>query len=133
MDESGESGDICRVEDDNDMLYVRAILLDEITEFSCNLAIALEKVLAGHAFLTWCTAGRDDVLCSGEGNLRIGCPGNVGTFECAVAHFLSYTVNSRLENVVKTDVGSETEHESGLNHVGTDSSTGSYYGQFLVS
>ena len=42
MDKSGESGNVSRVEDNYNMLYVRAILLDIVTELSGDLAVARE-------------------------------------------------------------------------------------------
>ena len=56
VDKSGKGGDVSGVEDDDDVLHVRAILMDEIAELSSNLAVALEKVFAGHTLLTGCTA-----------------------------------------------------------------------------
>ena len=51
MDESGEGSYIGRVEDDHHVLHVRAVLLDEVAELGGNLAVALEKVFAGHTVL----------------------------------------------------------------------------------
>ena len=132
MDKSGESGNVSRVEDNYNMLYVRAILLDIVTELSGDLAVALEKILAGHTVLTWSTAGRDDELGACESLLRIGCPSYVGTWESTVVHFLGYTVDSRFDDVIETDVRSKTEHKGGLSHVGADRTAGTDDEQLLV-
>ena len=56
MDKSGESGNVSRVKDNYNMLYVRAILLDIVTELSGDLAVAFEKILTGHTLFTRSTA-----------------------------------------------------------------------------
>ena len=53
VDESCEGCHVSRVEDYHNVLYVRAVLLDIVTELSGNLAVAFEKVLSGHTFLAW--------------------------------------------------------------------------------
>ena len=120
MDESGESRHIGRVEDNHNVVDIRAVLLDVVTELSGDLAVALEKILAGHTVLAWSAAGRDDELGACESLLRIGCPSHVGTWKSAVVHFLGHTVDSRFDDVIETDVRSKTEHKSGLSHVGAD-------------
>ena len=53
MDESCKSGNVSRVEDNYNVLYIRAILLDIVAELSSDLAVAFEKILTGHALFTW--------------------------------------------------------------------------------
>ena len=38
--------------------------------------------------------------------------------------FIEYTMYAWLVDIVETDVRSKTEHQSALNHVGTDHTTG---------
>ena len=117
MDEGGEGCHIGRVEDNHNVVHIRAVLLDVVAELSGDLAVALEKILTGHAVLARSAAGRDDELSASESLLRISCPCDVRTRESAMIHFLGYTVDSRFDDVIKTDVRSKTEHESGLSHV----------------
>ena len=117
MDEGGKGGHVSRVENDNHVLYVRAVLPDIISELCCNLAVALEKVLAGHTFLAWSSTGRDNVLGIGECLLRVNGPGNIGTFETAVAHLLCNSLYARGVDIIKTNVWGKTEHQCGLSHV----------------
>lgn len=132
MDESCESCDIRRVEDNDNVLHIRAILLDEVAELSCNLTVSLEKVFAGHSLFAWSATGRDDVLCILESNLRIYCPGNVCTRERAMIHFFSHTVDTRLKDIIEADVWGESEHKCCLCHIGTDHSACTDDEQFFV-
>ncbi len=56
MDEGCESRHVSRVEDDHDVVHIRAVLLDVVAELSRNLAVALEQILTGHAILAWSSA-----------------------------------------------------------------------------
>ena len=99
---------------------VGAVLLDVLAEFGCNLAVALEEVLARHAFLTWSAAAGNDVLGTGESLLWIDGVGDVGAGECAVAHLIVDAMHAGLIDIVKADVGGEAQHKHTLNHVGAD-------------
>ena len=44
-----------------------------------------------------------------------------------------HAVNTRLEDIIKTYIRSETEHKGGLGHVGTDHSAGTNDEQFFIS
>ena len=57
VDEGGEGSDICRIEDNHHVLHIGAVLLDVVAEFGSDLAVALEKILAGHALLAGSAAG----------------------------------------------------------------------------
>ena len=132
VDESGKGGDVGGVEDDHDVLHVRAILLDVVAEFSCDLAVALEEILAGHTLLTGSAAGRNNVFSIFECHGGIDGGGNVGTLESAVVDLCKNTLEAGLIDIVKTYVRSETEHECGLGHVGANHSTCSYNDQLFV-
>lgn len=132
MDESGEGSDVSRVEDNYNVLDVRAVCLDFVAEIGSDLTVALEKILACHTFLAGSAAGRDDVFRILECNFGIYGVGNVRAFECAVADFLINTVNSRLIDVIKADIGGKTKHKGALYHIGTNHSAGTYDEQFFV-
>ena len=117
MDKSGKSGNVCRVEDNHYKFYVRAILLDVVTELSSNLAVAFEKVFTGHAVFTGSTTGRDDILCILECNSGVDGSGKVDTGECAVIHLCEHTLKTGLENIIQADVGGEAKHCCGLDHI----------------
>ena len=134
MDQSGQSGHVSGVEDDNHVLNVRAVLLDVVTEVSSDLAVALQQILTCHASLTRSTTRGDDVFSAGEsllgslGNL-LGIAhvlngrsivGDVGTGECALLNLIEDTMNTRLIDIVETYVRSKAEHQNALHHVGTD-------------
>ena len=52
MDESREGCHVSRVEDNDNVLNIRAVLLDVVTELSGDLAVALKEILTCHALLT---------------------------------------------------------------------------------
>ena len=56
MQHHSEAGEIGGVEDDDYMLYVGAVGLDVLSEVLGYLAVALEEILAGHAFLAGSSA-----------------------------------------------------------------------------
>ena len=56
MEKHHESGKVGWVEDHNHMLHVGAVLLDVLAEILGDLAVALEKILAGHALLAGSSA-----------------------------------------------------------------------------
>ena len=66
VDESCESCNVSRIEDNYDVLYVRTILLDVVTEVSSYLTVAHKEILTCHTILTRSTARRDDVLSTCE-------------------------------------------------------------------
>ena len=51
VDKCSKSCNVSRVEDNNHVLYVRAIFLDVVAELSSNLAVAFQQVLTCHAVL----------------------------------------------------------------------------------
>ena len=55
MDKCCEGSYIGRVEDNNYMLYLRAVLLDVVTELGSNLTVAFQKVFACHSVLAGST------------------------------------------------------------------------------
>ena len=132
-DEGGESGYIGRVENNHHELNVRAVLLNILAEFCGNLAVALEEVLTGHAFLAGCSTGGNDVLGILEGFGWINGGGEVHIRECAVVHLGQNALEARLEDIVQADVGGETQHAGGLNHVGTDHSGSAHNKELFIS
>ena len=119
-DEGGEGGDIGRVEDHHDELHVRAVLLDVLAELGSDLAVALEEILAGHAFLTGCTTGGDDILRILESDGRVDGCGQVDTRESAVVHLGEHALEAGLIDVIQADVRREAEHGGSLDHVGAN-------------
>ena len=75
----------------------------------------------------------EKAYCILEGNGRISGPADVGAFESAVVNFFGNTVHTGLEDIIKTYVWSETEHEGGLDHVGADHSAGTDDEQLFIS
>ena len=120
VDEGSESGDIGRVEDNYHELGVRAVLLDVVTEFGGNLAVALEEVLTGHALFTGRTAGGNNVLGTLESLCRVNGGREIDALEGAVVHLGQNALEARLENIVQADVGGKTEHGGRLGHVGAN-------------
>ena len=133
MEKDHETGQVGRVEDHDDVLDIGAILLDILAEILGDLAVALEEVLTGHAFLAGCTTGRDDVLGVLESLGGIGRPGDVGTFESAVRHLGDNATQTGLIHIIQAHVGGETQHQRGLGHVGADHTSGTDNDQFFVS
>lgn len=117
MDKSCESCYVCRVEDNYDMLNIRAIFFDVVTKLSGNLAVSLEKVFTCHAFLTRSTTRRNDILSTRESLFWIHCVSYVSSRECALLDFIKHTVYTWLIDIVKTNVWSQTKHQYTLNHV----------------
>ena len=115
------------------MIHFGAVLLDVVTKLGGNLAVAFQQVFTGHAFLAGSTTGRNDILGTGESLFGINGVGDIGTGEGALLNLVEDTVYSRLENVVKANVGSETEHEGALHHVGTNHTAGTDDDQFFIS
>ena len=131
-DKSGEGGDISRVEDDHDELHVRAILLDVLSELSGDLAVALEKILTGHALLTGSSTRGNDVLGILEGDSGINGGGDVHTRESAMIHLSEDSEETGLKDVVKADVRGKLKHGGGLGHVRSDHSGGADDDQFVI-
>ena len=92
MKKCHKSSKVSRIEDDDNMLHIRAVRPDVLAELLCNLAVALEKVLAGHALLARRSAGRYHILGAGKGLLDIVCIGNVRSVKCTVIHFFCHTL-----------------------------------------
>ena len=132
MDESCQCCNVSRVEDNNNVLNVWAVLLDILTEVSCDLAVTLQQVLTCHTFLTWSTTRRDDVLSTSECLSRINGVREVSTRESTLLHLVKYTMNAWLIDIVQTDVRSETECENGLNHVRTNHTASTDDNEFFV-
>ena len=53
--ECDKTSDVGRVEDNHNVLNIRAVSLDVLTEVLSDTGVASEKVLTGHALLTWST------------------------------------------------------------------------------
>ena len=120
IQEGNQAGDIGRVEDDDDMLYVRTIFADVPAEVLGNLRVALQQVFASHASLAGSAAGRDNVFGARQGFLDIRGISNVGVIETTVEHFLSDAFQTLSVRVVEAHFGTQTHHERGLRHVGTN-------------
>ncbi len=131
VDQCGQSGNVGRVEDNDNMLHIGAILADVVTEVSGNFAIAFEQILTCHASLTRSTTRRNDVLSTCEcllGSLShllgvahvLYCGSvvsHIGTGECALLNLIKYAMNTGLIDIVKANVRSKTEHQCALDHV----------------
>ena len=120
VDESGEGSHVGRVEDDDHVLHLGAILLDVVAEVGSDLAVALEQVLAGHTVLAGSTTRGDDVLSTREGLFSINGVGDVGTLESTLLNLIEYAMNARLIDIVEANVRSEAEHQNALYHVRTN-------------
>ena len=132
MEQYHETGKVGRVEDNYDVLDIRAVFLDVLAEILRDLAVTLEQVLAGHAFLARGSSGRDNVLGTLESYLRVCGPSDVGAFESAMGHLGHDTLQTRFINVIKADVRCELEHHRRLGHVGSDHSGGADDDQFVI-
>ena len=131
VDEGCESGDVSRVEDHDNVLNVWAVFLDVLTEVCGNLAVAFQQVLTCHASLTGSTTRGDDVfsacesllgsLCDLLGVVHVLYRGSVVAEVCtgngALLHLVVDTMNTRLIDIVETNVRSKAEHKSALHQV----------------
>ena len=133
MDQRGERGHIGRVEDHDDVLDVRAVLADVVTELGGDLAVALQEVFTGHSFLARRTAGGDDVSGILERDGGIDGGRDVHARERAVVHLGEDALETGLENVVQADVGGQAEHRGRLGHVGADHPGGADDDKLLFS
>ena len=97
--------------------HVGAVLLDVLTEFSGNLAVALEQVFAGHTLLTGSAAAGNDVLRTRESLSGIDGIADVCAREGTVTHLVVNAVNAGFVDVVQTNVVGKAEHQHALNHV----------------
>ena len=131
VEESHETSEVSRVEDDNHVLHVGAVSLDVLTEFFSDFAVTSEEVFTSHTFLTGSTTRRDDVFGILEGFSYVGSSSDASIVEAALAHFFSHTFGR--EYVVEADVGSEAHHERTLYHVGADHASCANDYQFFVS
>ena len=132
IQQSNQAGDVCRIKDDNDMFYVRAILTNVFSELSGNLCISFQQIFAGHTCLTGCSTGRNNIRSSGQRFLDIGSIGKVDTFKTAMIQFFSYSFQSWCEWIIETNIRSEFHHHGCLCHVGADHSGSSHNRKFLV-
>ena len=110
-----QTGQVSGVKDDDDMLHVRAVLLDVLAQLFSNLTVTGQQVLTGHTGLTGSTTRRDDVLSVLESLLSVGGGNDVYVVETTLAHLFSYTLGR--EYVVQTDFTCQTHHQGGLSHV----------------
>ena len=132
VEEDHQTGKVGRVEDDNDMLDIGAVLLDILSEVLGNLAVPLEKVFTGHAGLAGSSSGGDDIFCILEGDCRVGGPGDVCSGEGAVVHLGDHSLESGLVDVIQAKIRCKLEHHGCLCHVGTDHAGSSDDGQFVI-
>ena len=132
VQEHHQTGQVGRVEDNDHVLNVRAILLDILTELLCDLAVAFQEVFAGHAGLAGGATGRDDVFCVLESNGGIRRPGEIDTLEGAMVHFGDNAFQTGLIHIIEADVRSKLEHHGGLRHVGTNHAGSTDDDEFLI-
>jgi len=132
IQQSNQSGDVCRIKDHNDMFYVRAILMNIFTELSGNFCISLQQIFAGHTCFTGSSTGRDNVRSSCQRFFDIGSKCKVDTFKTAVIQFFSYSFQSRGKWIIQANIRSESHHHGCLCHIGADHSGSSYNRKFLV-
>ena len=104
VDESSKGSNVGRVEDDNDVLNLWAILLDVVAELGSNLAVALEEVLTGHTVFTWGTTGRNNILGTSESFSWVNGVSYVYAREGTLLYFVEYAMYTWLIDVVKTNV-----------------------------
>ena len=117
MKKGNETGQVGRVEDYDNMLYIRAIRLYILAELLGDLAVALEKVLSGHSLFAGSSAGRNDIFRVFVCLLDIRSVGNVGAIECTMIHFLGNPFQPLCIRIIQTEVRSKSHHHSGLCHV----------------
>ena len=132
VDEDGEGRDVSRVEDDHHVLDFRTVLADIFAEAGGDFAVAFQQVFTGHAFLTGSTAGGDDVLCAGEGFLRVRRGDEPHARESAVLHLEKDAVVTGLVHIVKADVRCQAQHGSDQGHVGADHTAGADDQKFFI-
>ena len=84
VQKNDKTGNIGRVEDDDDMFYVGAIFLDILSELFGNSRISFEQVFTSHAGLTGSATRVDDIFGTGEGFFDIGRIGDVHPFKTAM-------------------------------------------------
>ena len=117
MEKGNKSREVSRVEDDYNMLHIRAISLDILSELLCDLAVPLEKVFPCHALLTRRSTRRNNIFSVFVGLLHISRVSDVCPLECTVEHFLCNSFKTFCKRVVKAEVRSKLHHHSGLCHI----------------
>ena len=103
-----------------------------VTKFCSNLAVTLKKILTSHTLLTRSTTRRNNVFSTSESLLWVNSISYVNTWECALLNFIENTMYTWLEDIIKTDVWSKTEHQSALYHVRTDHTACTDDNEFVI-
>jgi len=132
IEQRDEAREVGGVEDDDDVLHVGAIGLDVLAEFTSNLAVALEEILAGHTLLTGSAAAGDDVLSILESLGHIGGGSEVDTVVTAVEHLFHHAFHSGSVDIVEAYVGRQLHGQRRLNHSGTDGTASAHNHKFVI-
>ncbi|CUQ26797.1 Uncharacterised protein [Segatella copri] len=132
MDKCCKSCNVSWVEDNNYVLNLWAVLLDVVTKFCSNLAVTLKKILTSHTLLTRSTTRRNNIFSTSESLLWVNSISYVNTWECALLNLIENTMYTWLEDIIKTDVWSKTEHQSALYHVRTDHTACTDDNEFVI-
>ena len=132
IDQSDKTSNVGRVEDNYDVLYIWAVLLDVLTKLGSDLCVTLQQILTGHTSLTSCTTRRYNILCIGQRLLDIRGESEVNTVETAVEQLLCHTLQCRSKWIVEADVRRQFHHHSALCHVRTNHTGCADDGQFLI-
>ncbi len=120
VEQSDQTCEVGRIEDDDNVLHVGAISLDVLAKLLCNLAVAGKEVFASHASLTGCATAGNDVLGILESLGNIGGCSEIHAIVATVEHLFHHTLHSGSVNVVETYVRSEAHSERCLHHCRTD-------------
>ena len=132
MQKYDKTGNIGRIEDDDDMFYVGTIFLYVLSELFGYGGIPFQKVFAGHTGFTGCATRIDDVLGIGKSLLDVGRISDVYTLEAAMIQFFGYTFQPRGIGVVQADIRCQVHHNGCLCHVGADHAGSTHNSEFFV-
>ena len=132
MEKGDKTCKVGRVEDDDNVLDIRAVSLDILSELLGDLAVAFQQVLPGHSLFTRSSTRRNDVFCVFVGLLDICSIGDVRTIECAMEHFLDHSFESLCIRVIQAEVRSKSHHHSGLCHIRADHTGGTHYRKLFI-
>ena len=84
MQKYDKTGNIGRIEDDDDMFYIGTIFLYILPELFGDGSISFQKVFAGHAGFTGRATRIDDVLGIGKSLFDVGRISDVYSFKTAM-------------------------------------------------
>ncbi len=132
MDQRDQTGDVRGIENDDAEFQLRRVLADVAAELRGDLGVALEQILASHAFLARRAAGADHEARAAKRFTRVGGPCHVGSGEGAVIDLLGRAFVALVVRIVHRDVRRQAHRQRGLHHVRTDRARRTENDEFIL-